>query len=316
LKTYPQTILAELNEMGKGNMKNRFSNDFFGMFLCAILLAIATNAHAQTLTASPSPTPQASPAPTLEHEFFKNILRDQKAIWTSPVHLRGRDGRWLTPLGLGTAALIATDRRTGDEIAESRTQLNASRIVSYAGSAYGVGGVAATFYLIGRATHDDRARETGLLGAEALIDSGIVVTAVKEIIQRSRPLSGEDRNEFFAGGSSFPSGHAIAAWSLAAVIANEYHDHRLVEISAYGIASAVSLSRFTGQKHYLSDVLVGSAMGYGIGRYVYHAHHRKSSDAGGDEEEESHDRAKRWPLIVPQYNRRVHDYGVTLAWSF
>ena len=199
---------------------------------------------------------------------------------------------------------------------EFHKQLNMSRIVSYAGSTYGVGTVAATFYLIGRAKHDDRARETGLLGAEALIDSAIVVTALKEITQRARPLAGRERSEFFERGTSFPSGHSVEAWSLATVIANEYHDRPLVQIGAYGIASAVSLARFTGRKHYLSDVLVGSAMGYGIGRYVYHAHHRKSSDSGGDEEEESRDRAKRWPLIVPQYNRRVHDYGVTLAWSF
>jgi hypothetical protein len=41
---------------------------------------------------------------------------------------------------------------------------------------------------------------------EAIIDSGIVVTALKEITQRARPLTGKDRSKFFAGGSSFPSG--------------------------------------------------------------------------------------------------------------
>jgi len=272
------------------------------------------SAQAQTPTASPSPGPQPSATPSLERQFFKNVLHDQKAIWTSPFHLHGRDARWLVPLGAGTAALIATDRRTGDEIAESRKQLNASRIVSYAGSGYGVGGVALTFYLFGRAKHDDRARETGLLGAEALIDSAIVVTALKEITQRSRPLSGKSRSDFFDGGSSFPSGHSIEAWSLATVIANEYHGRRLVQIAAYGIAGAVSLARFTGQKHYLSDVLVGSAIGYGIGRYVYHAHHRKKSGSG--DEEESSGPSRAWPLIAPKYDRHAREYGVALAWSF
>ncbi len=241
-------------------------------------------------------------------------MRDQEAIWTSPFHLHGRDARWLAPLALGTAALIATDRRTGDEVGESTSQLNFSRIVSYAGSAYGVGAIAATFYCFGRAKHDARARETGLLGAEALIDSAIVVTALKEITQRRRPLSGPDRGDFFDGGSSFPSGHSIEAWSLAAVIANEYHDHRWVQVGAYGIASAVSLSRFTGRQHYLSDVLVGSAAGYGIGRYVYRTHHRAKRDSG--DEEESRGRSKFFPLIAPEYNRRARDYGVALVWSF
>ena len=289
---------------------NRTSKCLFAMVLSTVFLSAVISAHAQ----APSSTPQPSKTPTLESQFFKNVLRDQKAIWTSPFHLRGRDARWLAPLSLGTAALIATDRRTGDEIAESTSQLNASRIVSYAGSAYGVGGIAATFYLFGRARHDERARETGLLGAEALIDSAIVVTALKEITQRGRPLSGRDRSEFFDGGSSFPSGHSIEAWSLAAVIANEYHDHRWVQIGAYGIASAVSLSRFTGSKHYLSDVLVGSAAGYGIGRYVYRTHHRAKTDSG--DEEESHSRSKLFPLIAPEYSRRARDYGVVLAWNF
>jgi membrane-associated phospholipid phosphatase len=284
------------------------------MVFSAILFSGAFSTQAQTPQASPSPPPQPSATPTLEQQFFKNILRDQEAIWTSPLHLRGRDARWLAPLALGTAGLIATDQSTGDEIAESQKQLNASRIVSYAGSGYGVGGVALSFYLFGRAKHDDRARETGLLGAEALVDSAIVVTALKEITQRSRPLSGKSRSDFFDGGSSFPSGHSIAAWSLATVIANEYHDRPLVQLAAYGIAGAVSVARFTGQSHYLSDVLVGSAMGYGIGRYVYHAHHRKKSDSG--DAEESRGRSRAWPLIAPEYDRHAREYGAMLAWSF
>jgi membrane-associated phospholipid phosphatase len=295
---------------------SRISQCLFGIMLSGFIFSAAVSVRAQTPSASPSPTPSTSSSPTLESRFFKNILRDQKAIWTSPFHLRGSDARWLAPLGLGTAALIATDRRTGDEIGEFHRQLNVSRYVSYAGSGYGVGSVALTFYLVGRAKHDDRARETGLLGAEALIDSAIVVTVLKEITQRRRPLAAKGRSDFFDGGSSFPSGHAIESWALAAVIANEYHDHRLVQVSAYGIATAVSLSRFTGRKHYLSDVLVGSAMGYGIGRYVYRAHHRKTSGSTDDEEEESQSRSRLLPLIAPDYNRRAREYGVALMWNF
>lgn len=291
------------------------SISLFSISVPVFILAACLGAAAQT----PSPTPVASPTPTLEHEFFKNVLRDQKAIWTSPFHLHERDGRWLAPIGLGTAALIATDQRTGDEMAESTGQLNASRIVSYAGSAYGVGAVAGAFYLAGRAGHNPRARETGVLSAEALLDSAIVVTALKEITQRTRPSGGRSRSDFFDGGSSFPSGHSIEAWSLATVIANEYHGHLSVQVAAYGIASAVSVSRFTGQKHYLSDVLVGSAMGYGIGRYVYRTHHRMKSGSGdGNEEEEVslESRRRRSLFVMPIYSRMAHAYGGSMSWSF
>jgi membrane-associated phospholipid phosphatase len=292
---------------------NRISNCLFGMVFSAILFFAAFSARAQTPSSTPAPTPEASKTPTLESQFFRNVLHDQVAIWTAPFHLHQRDARWLAPVGLGTVALIATDGRTGDEISESTRQLHASRIISYGGSTYGTAGVALTFYLFGRAKHDTRARETGLLGAEALLDSAIVVTTIKEITQRRRPGAARGRGDFFDGGSSFPSGHSIEAWSLATVIANEYHDHRAVQIAAYSIAAAVSMSRYTGHNHFLSDVLVGSAMGYGIGRYVYHAHHRMTPDTD-DPKGPRH--AKLWPSIAPEYNRRAHEYGATLAWSF
>jgi PAP2 superfamily protein len=294
---------------------NNRSISRFSISVPAFLLAVCLSAAAQT----PSATPIASPTPTLEHEFFRNVLRDQKAIWTAPFHLHQRDGRWLAPIGLGTAALIATDQQTGDEMAESTGQLNASRIVSYAGSAYGVGAVAGAFYIAGRAGHDPRARETGVLGAEALVDSAIVVTAVKEITQRTRPSGGRSRSDFFDGGASFPSGHSIEAWSLATIIAHEYHDRPAVQIAAYGIASAVSVARFTGEKHYLSDVLVGSAMGFGIGRYVYRTHHQTKSgtDKGSEEEETfSESRQKRSVFVTPIYSHTARAYGVAATWSF
>ena len=130
---------------------------------CAILfvtiLAGASNASAQfspTLT----PTPQASPSPTpsLERQFVKNILRDQRAIWTSPLHLKGDDAKWLAPLGLSAAALIATDRRTAGALHNDRLRLNISRDVAYLGSAGGASSIAGAFYLIGRATHNEIGR--------------------------------------------------------------------------------------------------------------------------------------------------------------
>ena len=86
-------------------MRNKISGIFFGLALCAIILSALSSAQAQIASPSPSPIPKASPTPTLEHEFFRNVLHDQVAIWTAPFHLHQRDARWLAPIGLGTAAL-------------------------------------------------------------------------------------------------------------------------------------------------------------------------------------------------------------------
>jgi len=171
----------------------------------------------------------------------------------------------------------------------------------------------AAFYLVGREKNDARARETGVLSAEAMIDSLIVSSALKGITQRARPADGNERSEFFDGGNSFPSGHSIQAWSVATVIANEYHTHRMVPILAYGIASAVSIARVTDHKHYISDALVGSGLGYGIGKYVYSAHHRRVPGSIDDDKgpEQSH-----WPSITANWDRHAHEYGVRLTWGF
>src|SRR6185295_2047350 len=101
-----------------------------------------------------------TPSPSLERKFFKNILNDQKAIWTAPLRLQRHDAKWTIPAGIGFMALVTTDRITGDDIAESERQLKVSRIVSNAGSVYGLGGVAGVFYLFGRNRNNERARET------------------------------------------------------------------------------------------------------------------------------------------------------------
>src|ERR1041385_3681559 len=120
---------------------NGISLCHFGMTV-VIALFVTIVAHAQA--ASPSPTPDASPS--LEHEFLKNILRDQKAIWTAPFNLKHDDMSWLAPIGIGTAALIVTDQQTGDELAESHRQLSTSRVISYGGGGFWVAATAGAGY--------------------------------------------------------------------------------------------------------------------------------------------------------------------------
>lgn len=278
--------------------------------IIAIMLFITSAVSAQTQP-STAPTPQPKPSPTPDRRFFKNILEDQKALWTYPARLRGEDARWLVPFGVTTAALIATDRRTASGIRDSTAQLTASRDISRMGAVETLGGLTASFYLIGRARKDRRLKETGILGSEALVDALIISNALKVVTQRPRPLEDNGRGRFFRGGNSFPSGHAVNAWSVATVVANEYGSNRFIKFTAYGLAAAISISRYTGERHFLSDIFVGSFIGYGIGRYVYRTHHDPNIDS-----DDAHKRSKLFPLIMPSYGGRVREYGVTLAWSF
>lgn len=289
------------------------------IFVIFAILIFADAAFGQSSQPEPSPHPQPTSSPSLEKKFLSNILRDQRAIWTAPFKVKHSDGKWLAPLGIATAVFVATDRHTSGELFEGgdhRRRISISKDFSRLGSTYATGGVAAAFYFAGRVNHNAREKETGLLAAEALIDSGIVVTALKTAAQRPRPPVDHASGEFFDGGASFPSGHATNSWALAAVVASEYGQHRpLVRFGVYGIAAAVSLSRYTGTNHFLSDVLVGSALGYGIGRYVYHNHHDRSLDVEASTTKRNITQSKLFPLIAPSY-ARGHISGATLSWSF
>lgn len=289
--------------------------------LClAFIIGLGGQVFAQTASATPAPKAKPTPIPTRENNFFANIFKDQKGIWTAPFHFEQSDAKWIAPFGLSTAGLIATDRHTSGELVEHGDNLSRLRIskdISYGGSIYGTGGAAAIFYLTGRLKHDERAKETGLLAAEALIDSSLVGQALKGVSQRQRPPTDNSSGEFFDGGSSFPSGHAITSWSVATVIAYEYGPrHPAVRYVSYGLATAIGISRYTGRRHFLSDVLVGSVMGYGIGRYVYHQHHDTALDSEAPKQTSSFLKSKFFPSIAPAYSRHARVYGASLAWNF
>lgn len=293
---------------------------FFWPLGFVFIVILSGQVFSQITPAGPAARPQPTPRPTTEKNFFANILKDQKGIWTAPFHLQQSDAKWIAPLGLSMAALVATDRHTSGELVENgdnRDRLRISKDISYAGSLYTAGGVSALFYLTGRMRHDERAKETGLLAAEALINGTIVSQAIKGISQRQRPEVDHSSGEFFDGGSSFPSGHAINSWAVATVIASEYGPrHPAVRYALYALATAVSISRYTGRKHFLSDVLAGSAIGYGIGRYVYHQHHDASLDEENGKQTSRLLKSRFFPAIAPAFSRQSHSYGASLAWSF
>lgn len=250
-----------------------------------------------------SDTERAGP---LLKKLVRNTVIDQKEIWTSPFHMKKADAKWWLLFTGATAALIATDKRSSRALPNTNDQSVISRYFSQPGAVYTLYPIAGGFYLGGVLSGSNRAREAGALGAEALTDSLIVVSILKEVSQRERPEEGHGNGRFFAGGTSFPSGHAMMSWSLASVVAHEWHDKPLVPIVSYGLATIVTASRFSGRKHFASDLIAGGAMGWFIGHYVYSTHdyhmvHRHS--------------ALLRPSILPMMEPDSRTYGVSLHWK-
>jgi len=214
-----------------------------------------------------------------------DFVNDQRQIWTSPSHLRLSDANWLVPLGGITAGLFVTDREYSASLNQNPTTIKHYKDLSNYGIAGLIGG-GAGLYLLSFPTHNERWRETGFLAGEATLNSLLTVEALKYSLGRQRPYQGNGSGAFFQRGTSFPSEHAAAAWSIAGVFAHEYPG-TLPTILAYGAASAVSLSRVQGRQHFPSDVLVGSVLGYLISQKVYR--HRHNAEVGGAEWESPHE---------------------------
>lgn len=228
----------------------------------------------------PSPKPETMkrilrPASAVPSDIVRYLALDQKDIWTSPFKVRVQDLNWILPLAGLTAGAINADAELSSRINTTGTFARHSSTISDAGLALAVGG-AGSLYFFGRMRHDDHQRETGILGVEAATDSLVVTEVLKLVTRRARPTDSNFQGNFYNSSSitnsSFPSTHAMMAWSAATVLAHQYPGP-LTQIFAYGLATGVSVARVTGKDHFPSDVIVGSALGWLIGRQVYKTHH-------------------------------------------
>jgi len=228
-----------------------------------------------------APTPVAEEPGDVRNSVLalpKTLLRDQLGLWTSPRKARLQDATWLVPLGGLTAAFLATDRDFSRHLSNDPNTLLRYRHVSDYGL-YAMAAGAGGMYLLGLTRSDEHERESGFLSGQAAIDSVAIVEALKFARRRQRPFQGNGNAQFWKGGTSFPSEHSAAAWSIASVIAHEYPSP-FVRFLSYGAATAVSVSRITAKQHFPSDVLVGSAIGYLVSAYVYSQHHNPDIRGG------------------------------------
>jgi|SoiMethySBSTD1v2_1073268.scaffolds.fasta_scaffold344420_2 membrane-associated phospholipid phosphatase len=125
-------------------------------------------------------------------------------------------------------------------------------------------------FAVGKATGNNRIATTGSHLIRAQIASQVVVQGLKYTAGRSRPDASNQR--------SFPSGHTASAFATATVLQRDFGWK--VGIPAYAVGAYVAASRMGSNKHYLSDVLIGAAIGITAGRSVTVGSGRAKFDVG------------------------------------
>lgn len=262
-------------------MRNLYICRFGASVLLIFLLVVSPVGAQSTAPQEPaSPAPETSPpiketnAPVLSGAFSRQLLTHQKEIWTSPLRIKPSDAKWLLPLAGMTAVAFKQDNEISHHFDDKPTIQRNSLRVSNAGPIAKFS-VPATFLLLGKFTGNARVADTGRRTLQAGLYTTLVTQGLKQVTNRTRPYMGGNGRSW-NGGNSFPSGHSAEAWALAKVVSDEYSDKPFVKVGMYSFATAVSLSRLTAQRHYASDVLVGSAIGYLVGKFVMRNHHAEA----------------------------------------
>jgi membrane-associated phospholipid phosphatase len=283
--------------------RSGFPRFFAASFLFLLLTFSPVASHAQEIASLPAQDISSLPEPAqgssntpgsrystnttpdpadLEVSWRKmpaRFLHDEKDMWLFPVKL-GRGKNWI-PTAIvvgGTAIFIKEDPPLERKVRQTDIFSEYNKVLKSSVSGGIIVVVPVGFYAISLLRHDSYGQGTAMLAGEAVANDAILMVVLKAITRRARPsefpANGAYNDTFFAThssflgkGSSFPSGHAMMAFSVADVFAQRYRHHKWVPYVAYTLATAISFSRVTTGAHFPSDVFIGAALGFSISHF-------------------------------------------------
>ena len=164
-------------------------------------------------------------------------------------------------------------------------------------------------YSSGLIFSDKYVKETGQMLAEAIIANGIYTEVLKITLGRARPFTNEPNTEidffefeFESVEHSLPSGHTSTAFTIATVLSERFNND-YASFALYSLASLTAYQRIYSDVHWLSDVVLGAALGTFIGLKIVKLH--ESSQTSPENYNFS---------IYPQIN--PNGYGVGFSMDF
>lgn len=213
----------------------------------------------------------------------RTLGQDAINIATAPFKL----SRPQTLLALGTVGIVAGTAVTLDDPAYHSASVGAGPIstatspVAAPGRLYDrIGpdrfalGTAGLLAVSGLATQKRGLTRTSVRLVEALVYTKAVTGLAKSVLNRSRPFAATGPVDADPGAFSsehnklsMPSGHTARAFAVASVLSHQA-ERWYVSVPAYGMAASVGAERVRSGDHWLTDVMVGGALGSLIGRSV------------------------------------------------
>jgi membrane-associated phospholipid phosphatase len=246
------------------NLVTRVRNCIIVGLICVCCLATSANATAQTTAESSESSaatqstqlaaPSSLPAPPSKSFWapFTAAPRDFVNFFSSDT---------AKILGAATAGIMVVHDWDDEWIAMSQGRLQpaaAFRPGNIGGGAIAQLGGAFLVYSVGKATRLKPVAEVGSDLFRAQLLTQAIVQGMKLTFRRERP-DGSSRY-------SMPSGHTAGAVATATVLQRRYGWK--VGIPAYAAGTYVAVARMSANKHHLTDVMAGAAVGLAAGRTV------------------------------------------------
>ena len=194
-------------------------------------------------------------------------------LLTAPKTFKVNDWQQCGLIASSTAFLILIDKNLQGFAQDNQNQNNnwLFSIDRYHGNIY-TAVLAGGTYGLGYLFKNAKICQMGLHSMEAFLYSGILTSTLQTIFGRRRPYGGENNLIFkpFTKKTIYnalPSGHTTVAFAVSTVMAKSL-DNLVWKTFWYGNACLVGAARVYHNKHWLSDIFLGSVIGYIVANYI------------------------------------------------
>ncbi|WP_282074710.1 phosphatase PAP2 family protein [Maribacter aquivivus] len=208
--------------------------------------------------------------------------------YARPFHWKGDQWAQFGAVVAGTGLIYLVDDETSRFIRNNREGI--PRVVRDYGEFYGSPSnnylATSGVYAVGLITKNEKLRRTGVLLISSATSAGLLQQVLKSVVGRARPLADLGKDTFDPFNSSrnfhsFPSGHALLAFTNAYAIGKQFKNP-WVKAGIYTLGAIPGISRVWDGQHYLSDMVFAFAISIAtvesIDRYLDKRYDEKYND--------------------------------------
>ena len=214
--------------------------------------------------------------------YLKSYWHSGLTVLSQPLHYDWKDWTVFGGVAVATTLAFVYDDEVYSLVDKSLNHNQSENISKYTdvfGEEYFILPSVALTYAFGSISDNCRLKNLSLAALQSFIYAEVASAGLKVLTCRLRPSEFNSQqpianSQTWLGpfksfeSTSFPSGHAMRSFALATTVSGFYPDKKWIGIVSYSLATMTSVGRVISKEHWTSDVIVGAALGYFIGRGV------------------------------------------------